>query len=61
MRRDLLVISGAIIVLGLAMWTFWGNPEMNSAPNVRRVQSFDDSDPALRLVTEQSPYMRSER
>jgi hypothetical protein len=61
MTRDLLVMSGAILALGLVMWTFWGNPEMSSAPNVRTVQSFDTGDPDLRLVSERSPYMRTER
>jgi len=61
MRRDLLVISGAIMALGLVMWTFWGNPEMTSVPNVRAVQSLEPADPDLLLATEKSPYMRSER
>jgi hypothetical protein len=61
MKRDLLVMSGAVLALGLVMWTFRGNPEMSSAPNVRTVQSFDTGDPDLKFVSERSPYMRTER
>jgi hypothetical protein len=61
MKRDFLVISGAMLALGLTVWTFWGNPQMSSSPNNRFVQSFDPDDPDLRVVSERSPYMRNER
>jgi hypothetical protein len=61
MKRDLLIMSGAILALGLVMWNFWGNPEMSSSPSLHTAQSFEPSDPDLRLVSERSPYMRSER
>jgi hypothetical protein len=58
MKRDLLVISGGVFALGLVMWTVWGNPE--NVPRVHAVQSLEP-DPNLKLVSERSPYMRTER
>lgn len=60
MGRDLLVISGGIVALGLVGWTFWGNPEIGTVPRMHTVQSLQ-SDPNLKLVSEHSPYMRNER
>ena len=40
MKRDLLVMGGAMLALGLAMWMVWGNPEMSSTPKASVVQSF---------------------
>ena len=56
--RYLLAMSSAILGVGLVLWTFSGNPE--PAPRVYSAQPLD-SDPNLKLVTERSPYMRSER
>ena len=58
MKRDVLVISGGILTVGLCFWAFWGNPE--KVPRDRHVQSLD-ADPNLKQVTERSPYMRTER
>lgn len=58
MKRDLLVLSGGTLVVGCVVWVVWGNPE-----SVPRMHSFQEmkADPELKLVSERSPYMRSER
>jgi hypothetical protein len=59
MKRDILAISGATIALGAVLWIFWGN-----APGAPRQHVGDQqlaADPALKLVSERSPYMRNER
>lgn len=60
MKRDVFLVSGGILGLGLLSWTFWGNPESSAVPRVHTVQILHD-DPDLRLVSERSPYMRTER
>jgi hypothetical protein len=57
-KRDIGVISGATLAIGMIMWAFVGNPE--SASRARVTQKMDIA-PELKLVTERSPYMRSER
>jgi hypothetical protein len=59
MRRDLMVIGGASLLLGLITWALWGNPE-SSVPRMHTVQSLG-ADPNLKLISEDSPYMRTER
>ena len=58
MKRDIGVMSGAILAVGAVVWAFWGNPETASRNNVTRKL---DVAPELKFVSEQSPYMRSER
>jgi hypothetical protein len=58
MKRDVFVISGGILALGLCCWALWGNPE--NVPRDRHVQSLG-ADPNLKQVTEHSPHMRTER
>jgi hypothetical protein len=58
MKRDLLAIGVAILTVGLVSWSFWGNPGAGS--HVRTILTVTH-DPALTLVTERSPYMRTER
>jgi hypothetical protein len=59
MKQDVLAISGGMIAVAVVLWIFWGNPA-----NVKRTPaSYQElgSDPALKLVSERSPYMRTER
>lgn len=58
MKRDIAVISGATLAIGMIMWAFVGNPE--STNRIRVTQKMDVA-PELKLVSEHSPYMRSER
>jgi len=59
MRRDLWAISGGILAAGAVAWIMWGNPE--NVPRMRGLQAMVADDPDLRLVSQQSPYMRDER
>ena len=58
MKRDIGVISGATLAIGMIMWAFVGNPE--SASRMRVTQKMDVS-PELKVITERSPFMRTER
>ena len=58
MKRDIGVISGATLAIGMIMWAFAGNPQ--SASRTRVTQTVDVA-PELKLVSERSPYIRSER
>jgi hypothetical protein len=58
MKRDIVVISGATLAIGVIMWAFVGNPE--SASRMRVSQKMDVA-PELKLISEDSPFMRSER
>jgi hypothetical protein len=58
MKRDIGVISGATLAIGMIMWAFVGNPEGTNRAHV--TQKIDVA-PELKLVSERSPYMRSER
>jgi hypothetical protein len=60
MKRDILAISGGMIALGAVMWIFWGNP-VNAPPRAPIGHQDLAADPALKLVSEHSPYMRTER
>ena len=55
MKRDIGVISGATLAIGMIMWAFVGNPE--STNRIRVTQKMDVA-PELKLVSE---HMRSER
>jgi hypothetical protein len=59
MRQDLFIIGGGIVAIGLACWSLWGNPH-HHAPRARVAQEFKLG-PEVKLVTERSPHMRSER
>ena len=58
MKRDVGIISGATLAIGMIMWAIAGNPESTSRA---RVSQKMDIAPELKLVSERSPYMRSER
>jgi hypothetical protein len=54
------MISGATLAIGMIMWAFAGNPESASRARTSGSQKMDIA-PELKLVSERSPYMRSER
>ena len=58
MKRDIGVMSGTILAIGAVVWAFSGNPE-----TVKRTSAVHKMNvaPELKLVSERSPYMRSER
>lgn len=59
MKRDILAISGGTIAVGAVLWIFWGSPV--SPPRTPIIHQELAADPALKLVTEGSPFMRTER
>ena len=64
MRQDLLLVAGGIVLTGVTMWGFFGNPPKHSAQHsasrLMMVQQLN-ADPDLKAVSGRSPYMRSER
>jgi len=48
-----------VLAVGVTVWIFWGNPE--NVPRMHAVAQAMNADPALKLVSERSPYMRNER
>ena len=58
MKYDLLVISGGMLAVGIVIWGFSGLP--NHAPRMHAAQEMN-VDPNLKLISERSPYMRTER
>ncbi len=59
MKRDLWLIGSGVLAVGVTVWIFWGNPE--NVPRMHAVAQAMNADPALKLVSERSPYMRNER
>jgi hypothetical protein len=57
MKDDLFIVVVGVVAVGLAIWGLWGNPRHSAA----KVAQHLNVDPDLKLVTERSPYMRSER
>jgi hypothetical protein len=55
MKQDLFIVGGGIVAVGLAVWGLWGNPR-HSAPKEHVAQHLK-----LKIVSERSPYMRTER
>ena len=47
-----------MLAVGATVWAFWGNPDY--PPRLRTAQEIK-TDPNLKLVSERSPYMRTER
>ncbi len=60
MKRDLMAVAGGIVATGITMWTVWGNPPKHTAPRLLAVHQLE-ADPALKAISADSPYMRSER
>jgi hypothetical protein len=58
MKRDFLVISAGMLAVYAALSMFWSSPE--KLPRMHIIQQIDAA-PELKLVSEQSPYMRTER
>lgn len=58
MQRDLLIISAGLVAISIIGWSSWRDPGV--VPRFHTAQSLQ-ADPDLKHVSEQSPYMRSER
>ena len=64
MVRDLLILATASIVLGVIVWIILGNSQkrFSQGSSLRAETSHSlSADRDLRLVSERSPYMRTER
>jgi hypothetical protein len=58
MQRDLLIIGVGMIAVSIITWSSWRDPGV--VPRMHTVETLD-KDPEVKVVTERSPYMRSER
>lgn len=59
MKQDILAIGGGLIAFGAVVWAFWGHPETPARPDPVHQELAADAN--LKLVSERSPYMRTER
>jgi hypothetical protein len=59
MAKDLAAISAAVLVFGVALWSCLGNPPRMKSPRTQAAPAVSNSD--FKSVSEQSPYMRTER
>ena len=60
MTKDMIAIAAGMLVVGLGIWSLHDTPHKASPATTQAARILAD-DPALKLVTENSPYMRSER
>ena len=60
MTKDFIAISAATFVVTAGVWGLRGSTHGTSPETTETVRVLAD-DPALKLASEQSPYMRTER
>jgi hypothetical protein len=60
MTKDFIAICAATLVIGIGMWGLRGDRHATSANTTETVRVLAD-DPALKLASERSAYMRNER
>jgi hypothetical protein len=60
MTKDFIAICAATLAVGVGMWGLRGHPHGTPAETTETVRLLAD-DPALKLASEHSPYMRNER
>jgi hypothetical protein len=60
MTKDIIVICTGMLAVGVGVWSFWGNPQSTKSAKTQVVRIVAD-DPALKLVSEKSTYMGTER
>jgi hypothetical protein len=64
MVRDLWILAAVSIAVGVIVWIVLGNPQKRSVQRASlrmEISHSLDADPDLRLISERSPYMRTER
>lgn len=59
MTRDLMIISGGLVAISIISWASLSDPA--PVPKMHAAQQTLYYDPNLKLVSEESPYMRTER
>jgi hypothetical protein len=60
MTKDFIAIGAATLAIGVGMWGRRGQQHGTSPETTETVRLLAD-DPALKLASEHSPYMRNER
>jgi hypothetical protein len=60
MTKDMIAISAGMLVVGLAVWSLRDPPPHPNPEKAQAMRILAD-DPALKHVSESSPYMRTER
>ncbi len=60
MTKDFIAICAAMLVVGVGVWALRGNTHGTSPETTETVRALAD-DPALKLASDRSPYMRTER
>ena len=60
MAKDFIAICAAMLVVGVGVWGLRGNTHGTSPETTETVRALAD-DPALKLASDRSPYMRTER
>ena len=60
MTKDIIAIWAGTLAVGVGMWGFRGNTQGTRPEATEMVRVLAD-DPALKLASERSPYMRTER
>ena len=60
MTKDFIAICAAMLVVGVGVWGLRGNTRGTSPETTETVRALAD-DPALKLASDRSPYMRTER
>ena len=60
MTKDFIVICAGMLAVSVGVWTFWTNPQETWPARTEAVRVLAD-DPALKNISETSPYMRTER
>ena len=60
MTKDIIAIWAGMLAVGVGVWGFRGNTQSTRPEPTEMVRVLAD-DPALKLASESSPYMRTER
>lgn len=60
MTKDFVAICAATLLVGVGIWGLWGGKHATNPDTAENVRVLAD-DPALKLASERSPYMRNER
>ena len=60
MTKDFVAIGAGMLVVGVGIWGLWGHPQHATPAETQEARILAD-DPALKHVSEQNPYMRTER
>ncbi|WKA31156.1 hypothetical protein [Bradyrhizobium roseum] len=60
MTKDFIAICAATLTIGVGMWGLRGHPPGASPQTTETLRLLAD-DPALKIASERSPYMRNER